>query len=112
MVTALATKGMGMTRQELVKASGGKDNGAFSTVLEELEQCGFIRLYEPFNTANKMTSDIRQKRNTLFQLVDFYTLFYFRFIKHNKYQNSSFWSSSQTVNYTILGLACLSRCFV
>ena len=27
-VTALATKGMGMTRQELVKASGGKDNGA------------------------------------------------------------------------------------
>ena len=47
-VTALATKGMGMTRQELVKASGGKDNGAFSTVLEELEQCGFIRLYEPF----------------------------------------------------------------
>ena len=84
-----------MTRQELVKASGGKDNGAFSTVLEELEQCGFIRLYEPFSTANKMTSDIRQKRNTLFQLVDFYTLFYFRFIKHNKYQDSSFWSSSQ-----------------
>ena len=94
-VTALATKGMGMTRQELIKASGGKDNGAFSTVLEELEQCGFIRLYEPFSTANKMTSDIRQKRNTLFQLVDFYTLFYFRFIKHNKYQDSSFWSSSQ-----------------
>ena len=94
-VTALATKGMGMTRQELVKASGGKDNGAFSTVLEELEQCGFIRLYEPFSTTNKMTSDIRQKRNTLFQLVDFYTLFYFRFIRHNKYQDSSFWSSSQ-----------------
>ena len=94
-VTALATKGMGMTRQELVKASGGKDNGAFSTVLEELEQCGFIRLYEPFSTVNKMTSDIRQKRNTLFQLVDFYTLFYFRFIRHNKYQDSCFWSSSQ-----------------
>ncbi len=45
--------------------------------------------------ANKMTSDIRQKRNTLFQLVDFYTLFYFRFIRHNKYQDSGFWSSSQ-----------------
>lgn len=42
-----------------------------------------------------MTSDIRQKRNTLFQLVDFYTLFYFRFIRHNKYQDSCFWSSSQ-----------------
>lgn len=94
-VTALATKGVGMTRQELVKASGVTDNGAFSTVLEELEQCGFIRLYEPFSVGNRPSADSRQKRNTLFQLVDFYTLFYFRFIKYNKYQDSHFWSSSQ-----------------
>ncbi len=54
-----------------------------------------------------MTSDIRQKRNTLFQLVDFYTLFYFRFIKHNKYQDSSFWSSSQNsqLYHTLAGLS-------
>ena len=94
-VTTLATKGVGMTRQELVKASGCTDNGAFSTVLEELEQCGFIRLYEPFSTSYKIASDARQKRNTLYQLVDFYTLFYFRFIKYNKYQDTSFWTSSQ-----------------
>lgn len=94
-VTALATKGVGMTRQEQVKASGITDNGAFSTVLEELEQCGFIRLYEPFSVNNKPASDLRQKRNTLFQLVDFYTLFYFRFVKYNKYRDSHFWSSSQ-----------------
>lgn len=84
-----------MTRQELVKASGITDNGAFSTVLEELELCGFFRLYEPFSTSNRMSGDSRQKRNILFQLVDFYTLFYFKFIKHNKYQDPHFWSSSQ-----------------
>lgn len=94
-VTALAAKGIGMTRQDLVKASGVTDNGAFSTVLEELEQCGFIRLYEPFSTSNRPSADVRQKKNTLFQLVDFYTLFYFRFIKYNKYQDPHFWSSSQ-----------------
>ena len=106
-VTTLATKGIGMTRQELVKASGVTDNGAFSTVLEELEQCGFIRLYEPFSTSNKTVADIRQKRNTLFQLVDFYTLFYFRFVKYNKYQDPHFWSSSQnsSMYHTWIGLS-------
>lgn len=106
-VTALATKGIGMTRQDLVKAAHITDNGAFSTVLEELEQCGFIRLYEPFNTSNRTSTDVRQKRNSLFQLVDFYTLFYFRFIKFNKYQDPNFWSSSQNspVYRTWVGLS-------
>ncbi len=106
-VTTLANKGIGMTRQELVKSSGLTDNGAFSTVLEELEQCGFIRLYEPFSTSTRMSGDSRQKRNTLFQLIDFYTLFYFKFIKHNKYQDSHFWSSSQNtpMHHTWIGLS-------
>lgn len=93
-VTALASKGVGMTRQELVQSSGQTDNGAFSVVLEELEQCGFIRLYEPFANGGKPSPDLRQRRNTLFQLVDFYTLFYFKFVKQNKYQDAHFWSSS------------------
>ncbi len=93
-VTALADKGMGMTRQELVKASGQTDNGAFSAVLEELEQCGFIRLYEPFSTGANLSSAIRQKRGTVFQLVDFYTLFYFKFVRQNRFHDAHFWSSS------------------
>ena len=64
-VTALATKGIGMTRQELVSATDVTDNGLFSTVLEELQQCGFIRAYEPF-TNGKATATQRQSRDTLF----------------------------------------------
>ena len=92
-VTALATKGKGLTRQEIVKAANITDNGALSTVLEELEKCGFIRTYEPFGNIPNST-DKRQKSDTLFQLIDFYTLFYFDFIIQNKYRDEHFWTTS------------------
>ncbi len=92
-VTSLATKGIGLTRKQILKSTGLADNGAFSIVLDELEQCGFIRLYEPFD--NISTADNkRQKRDTIYQLVDFYTLFYFKFIKNNRYQDEHFWTAS------------------
>ena len=92
-VTALATKGKGLTRQEIVKAANVTDNGALSTVLEELEKCGFIRTYEPFGNTQK-PNEKRQKSDTLFQLIDFYTLFYFDFIIQNRYHNEQFWTTS------------------
>lgn len=90
-VTALATKAIGMTRQQLIKTTGLANNGALTTVLEGLEQCGFIRQYMPFE-GTAMT--VRQTSRTVYQLIDFYTLFYFKFIKANKYQNPFFWSES------------------
>lgn len=92
-VTALASKGIGLTRQELVKSTGLNDNGAFSTVLEELEHCGFIRKYEPFDS-NPSIVRKREKKGCLYQLVDFYTLFYFRFIRLNGFSDERFWSAS------------------
>lgn len=92
-VTALSVKGKGLTRQEILNATGLTDNGAFSIVLDELEHCGFIRLYEPFGNAIR-PGEKRQKSNTIYQLVDFYTLFYFNFIKNNRYQDEHFWTSS------------------
>lgn len=92
-VTALSTKGKGLTRQEILDVTGLTDNGAFSTVLDELEICGFIRLYQPFGKV-RLGDEKRQKSNTIYQLVDFYTLFYFNFIKNNRYQDEHFWTSS------------------
>ena len=92
-VTALSTKGKGLTRQEILNATALADNGAFSTVLDELEHCGFIRSYEPFGNVI-LPGEKRQKSNTIYQLVDFYTLFYFKFIKNNRYQDEHFWTSS------------------
>ena len=85
-VSALATKGKGLTREELLKYTSSASCGNFTTVLNELEICGFIRRYTPYG---------KQKKSELFQLVDFYTLFYFKFIKGNRQHNETFWSSMQ-----------------
>lgn len=91
-VTALAEKRKGLTRQEILKATGLTNNGKFSEMLTELVQCGFIREYFPFgsdsNRLNKKASS-----NSLFQLVDFYTLFYFDFICSNKFRDEHYWTS-------------------
>jgi len=92
-VTALSKKRIGLTRQELLQATGLTDNGTFSTVLEELAQCGFIRQYEPFAEKAKATKT-NVAKNTLYQLIDFYTLFYFNFIASNVYNDEHFWSTS------------------
>ncbi|MEN0051888.1 MAG: ATP-binding protein [Bacteroidota bacterium] len=71
-VRALSTKSKGLTREEIIKLTGLPNGGGTTQVLEELEQSGFIRRYIPFQ---------KKKRNSLYQLVDFYTLFYLKFIE-------------------------------
>ncbi len=93
-VTALSQVGKGMTRQELLRRTGLQDNGAFSTVLEELEQCGFVRTYLPFSYSRTSSPERRLPSETMYQLVDFYTMFYFSFIKNNTYHDPEFWTHS------------------
>lgn len=92
-VNALSAKGIGMTRKELLGKTGLPDNGAFSEALDELELCGFIRSYFPFGRQDSFSGS-RQSRDTLFQLMDFYTLFYYKFIKNNSFQDERFWTTS------------------
>ena len=72
-VRALAGKRMGLTRDEVARASGLSSGGMLSETLGELEQCGFIRSYRDFS---------RTKREPLYQLVDPFTLFWLRFVEH------------------------------
>jgi AAA+ ATPase superfamily predicted ATPase len=82
-VEILAKKAKGMTREEIVKISK-LQGGNLTKTLEELELCGFIRSYNTFN---------KKVKNKLYQLVDFYTLFYFNYIYRNKYGNEHFWET-------------------
>ena len=91
-VTAMAAKGSGLTRKELLAATHLADNGAFSTQIEELELCGLIRSYEPFGKDKPRGK--RQKSETVFQLTDFYTLFFFKFVQGNRFHDEHFWTSS------------------
>ena len=98
-VTALAMKGKGLTRRELVERSGFADNGKFSLMLEELESCGFIRSYEPYMPESARTNrrgiGERQRRDTLFQLVDPFTLFHFQVMRKADAHDSNYWSKNQ-----------------
>jgi len=74
----------GMTRKDLVDESGLDNSGAFSGYLEELEQCGFIREYTEYG---------KKKKGSLFQLIDNFTLFYFKFMKE-KGKDPGYWSKN------------------
>lgn len=84
-VETLSKKAKGLTRQEIIKGTKLANNGGLTTMLEELEACGFIRRYEPFG---------KEKKDALYQLTDFYTLFYFHFIQKNRYRDEHFWTHS------------------
>ena len=82
-MTALGRKKVGMLREELLAATGIPDSGTFSELLENLESCGFIRHYDEFG---------KKKRNKRYQLIDNYTLFYFKFLEH-KPNDVHYWTN-------------------
>ena len=84
-VTLLGQKKVGMTREELIDAGKLTNNGALSKALDELEYCGFIRKYNNYGNKTKLA---------LYQLIDNYTLFYFKFIQQNRNNDVHFWSAS------------------
>ena len=77
----------GMTREEILAASKLSDGGTFSTILEELEESGFIRRFASADTA---------ETNALYQLIDNYTLFYYLCIKKNAFSDEQYWLNTCT----------------
>lgn len=96
-IEALGTKKVGMTRQEIINAAKISNSGDLTTKLEELESCGFIRKYYAFGM---------KKKNAIYQLMDCFTLFYFKFLKSQP-TDEHFWTNqinTPLVN-TWMGLA-------
>lgn len=88
-VKSLSKKGKGMTRMELIAATKSVDNGNFTKKLEELEECNFIRSYQPFG---------KEKKSTIYQLIDPFSLFYLKFIEgHNSFMNG-YWLKMQSTD--------------
>lgn len=77
----------GMTREDILRKSKLSDGGTFSTILEELEECGFIRRFVSADTAES---------NAMYQLIDNYTLFYYQCIKKNAFSDEHYWSNTFT----------------
>ncbi|MCR5454207.1 MAG: ATP-binding protein [Bacteroidales bacterium] len=103
-VTILGTKKAGMTRSEIVKVLGSDTGSTLTKVLEDLELCGFVTAYNSIG---------KTKKDTIFQLTDNFTLFYFKFVCENRKHDSQFWSHSikKTVYAAWSGLAFERVCF-
>ena len=83
-VHALTEKNKGLTRAEIAKYTGIPSGGGLTRVLNELEQSNFIRRYLPFG---------KKKNESLYQLIDFYSLFYLKFIEKSNREDTENWIS-------------------
>ena len=83
-VAALARKKTGMTRAEIVAAAGRGLAGSLTDTLETLEASGFVRRY-------RMPG--KRKREGIYQLIDNFTLFHFRFLDGES-SDENFWQST------------------
>ncbi len=81
-VEALSTKNKGLTREEILQATKLEMNGHFSKLLQNLIDCDFIRCYKGFGN---------KARKGIYQLIDPFTLFYYKFIKKFGHSDKPFW---------------------
>ncbi len=103
-IHALGTIRMGMTRDELVKEGGITSNGKLTRTLEDLSECGFIK---------RIPSYGGKAKDDLIQLVDNFTIFYYKYMKENLNNDEHFWSNSynSTIRSAWTGLAFERVCF-
>ena len=81
-VETLALKNIGLSREDIIKFSKLSNGGGTTRVLNELEESGFIRRYSGFGKAS---------RNSLYQLSDFFSMFYLKFMKKASHTDTRFW---------------------
>lgn len=88
-VKALSVSRKGLTRHEIIKATGLSSGGGTSQILEELEESGFIDATVPYD---------KQSRDVLYRLTDEFSLFYLRFMNKRISSGSNVWLKLSTGN--------------
>jgi len=83
-VRALAKRVCGLSRQELLEALALPSGGNVSSILEELEVCGFIMQTRPFG---------KTKKDALFRLSDEYSLFFLQWIEKKRVTGNNVWAT-------------------
>ena len=82
-IRVLAKKKAGMTREDII-AETKIQGGGLTVILDELEQCNFIRSSNAFD---------KKTKGRLYQLIDFYSMFYINFMKNAKQTDNHYWTN-------------------
>lgn len=83
-VETLAQFPYGLTRNQLLEALKMANNGSFVRALEQLMDCGFVKALKPFG---------KKSKDTIYRVVDFYSIFYLKFIKGNISDRTNVWQN-------------------
>jgi len=81
-INTLASKGIGMTRNEIVNKSKLSNGGNLTKILHNLIICGFIRKYKTYGNKEK---------DSLYQLVDFFSMFDIKFRGRREEYSEDYW---------------------
>ena len=97
-IEALSKKSCGMTRKEIQEHTKLPDGGGLTEVLSDLDDCDIIRKYSAFG---------KKENEAIYQLTDFYTIFYYKFIKKYGTSDKDFWTyqTSTPTHNTWAGIA-------
>jgi uncharacterized protein len=83
-IEALAKSPYGMSRQQLLEVTNIPNGGAFVRTIENLIDCGFIK---------QMATLGKKNQDAIFRIVDFYSVFYIKFIRENSIGRTNVWQS-------------------
>jgi hypothetical protein len=81
-VEALAQKGGGLSREEVIASSSVAEGGALTKVLRELEYSGFVREYSTYG---------KKSKGRMYQIIDPFVLFHLRFSPKQATFSEDFW---------------------
>ena len=81
-VRAISKRNRGLTREEIIQETGLSNGGGLSTILADLDQCDIIRSYAAYG---------KKKKSILYQLTDFYTYFYLKFVEKHNASEKGYW---------------------
>ncbi|HEY4285717.1 MAG TPA: ATP-binding protein [Puia sp.] len=81
-IRALAKKGIGLTREEIIRECKLTSGGTTTQLLDELTESGFITPYIAFNKTVK---------DSVYKLTDEYSLFYIKFIENKRTEGTGAW---------------------
>ncbi len=84
-VGILSGKNIGLTRMEIAAKAKLPLNGVLSKILQNLVDSGFVRVCRFYGN---------RKKQMLYQLCDYYTLFYLKYLKNNAGADESYWENS------------------
>ena len=103
LIEILAKTPEGLTQKQIIEKTDIPQGGTFNRTRDDLLLSGFIEERTPYG---------KKKRETIYKLIDEYSIFYHRFMKHNRKYTKGMWNQlAATQAYKIwLGYAFETFC--